>query len=134
MLSESKYLIKDVDINVTAFPDIKNSNTVLARLTSYNMMKVTYLDATDAVKCDIATKRADIIPLFLKYSICDEENGNCARKVLKYEPQENSEAQEQAINNSGIAFDLSEIGRETDGYYDNNKLPVYAIRNSKQTK
>ena len=48
-------------------------------------MKVTYIppDEMDAVKCDVATKRAYLVPLFLKYSIWDEENGiTCAGLAL----------------------------------------------------
>ena len=48
-------------------------------------MKVTYIppDERDAVKCDVATRRANLIPLFLKYSIRDEENGiTCAGLAL----------------------------------------------------
>jgi hypothetical protein len=36
-----------------------------------------------------------------------------------------SEAREQTTNNIEIVFDLDELGRQTDGYYDNNKLPIY---------
>ena len=36
-------------------------------------MKVTYLDPVEAVKADVATRRAQHIPLFLKYSMTDPE-------------------------------------------------------------
>jgi hypothetical protein len=38
--------------------------------------------------------------------------------------RELSEAREQTTNNIEIAFDLDELGRQTDGYYDIKILPI----------
>lgn len=40
-------------------------------------MKATYMDPThkDSIKCDIATRKADFMPLFLKYSLTKNESG-----------------------------------------------------------
>ena len=47
------------------------------------------------------------------------------RSVCWITHRELSEEQEQTTNNIGIVFDLDELGRQTDEYYDNNKLPIY---------
>ena len=41
------------------------------------MMKATYMDSThkDSIKCDIATRKADLMPLFLKYCLTQNESG-----------------------------------------------------------
>ena len=68
------YLIQDVDIDVTAFPKIENSDIVMVKGPDSNkMMKVTYLAIENqAVKCDIDAKRVDMMSLFLRHSITDE--------------------------------------------------------------
>ena len=41
------------------------------------MMKITYLDPKKkhSIKCDVATKQANLMPLFLQYSIKDKKTG-----------------------------------------------------------
>ena len=41
------------------------------------MMKITYLDPKkkNSIKCDVATKQANLMPLFLQYSIKDKKTG-----------------------------------------------------------
>ena len=79
------YLIQDVDIDVTAFPKIENSDIVMVKGPDSNkMMKVTYLAIENqAVKCDIGAKRVHLMPLFLRHSITDEAHGiTCANPRL----------------------------------------------------
>jgi hypothetical protein len=79
------YLIQDVDIDVTAFPKIENSDIVKVKGPDSNkMMKVSYLAIENqAVKCDIGGKRVDLMPLFLRHSITDEAHGiTCASPSL----------------------------------------------------
>lgn len=67
-------LIQDVDIDVTAFPKLENSDILKVKgPDKNNMMKVTYLKIEDeAVKCDIGAKRVALMPLFLRHSITDD--------------------------------------------------------------
>lgn len=82
-MNGSECYTRDVDINVTAFPKLRDSETILARVTTHNMMKVTYLHPTDAVKCDMVTKPANLMSLFLKYSLQDEKLSiTCAGPAL----------------------------------------------------
>jgi hypothetical protein len=77
--------IQDVDIDVTAFPKLENSDIVMVKGPDSNkMMKVTYLAIEDqAVKCDIGAKRIDMMPLFLRHSFTDETHGiTCASPSL----------------------------------------------------
>lgn len=77
--------MQNVDINVTASPKLKNSDIVKVRGPDSNkMMRVTYLAIEDqAVKCDISTKRTDLMSLFLRHSITDETHGiTCASPSL----------------------------------------------------
>jgi hypothetical protein len=41
------------------------------------MMKATYMDPKykNSIKCDIATRKADLMPLFLKYCLTKDESG-----------------------------------------------------------
>ncbi|GLB43001.1 hypothetical protein LshimejAT787_1204500 [Lyophyllum shimeji] len=74
-MNGSKRRTTDVDINVAAFPKIPSTDSMLARMRAYDMMRVTHLHPNHAVKCDVANRRADLMPLFLRHAIHDEENG-----------------------------------------------------------
>ena len=76
--------MQNVDINVTAFPKLKNSDIVKVRgPDSYKMMRVTTWQLKTRQKCDISTKRADLMSLFLRPSITDETHGiTCASPSL----------------------------------------------------
>ena len=78
------YFMQNVDINVTAFPKLKNSDIVKIRgPDSYKMMRVTTWQLKTRQKCDISTKRADLMSLFLRHSITDETHGiTCASPSL----------------------------------------------------
>ncbi|KAF8164860.1 hypothetical protein B0H34DRAFT_631848, partial [Crassisporium funariophilum] len=67
---------KDLDINVSNFPDF-NHDLLYKRLPNRNgIMQVTYMDPQKRqdISCDVAEKRKHLMPIFLKYSCYDQEN------------------------------------------------------------
>ncbi|KIM42557.1 hypothetical protein M413DRAFT_26597 [Hebeloma cylindrosporum] len=67
---------QDIDINVTRFPIIK-SPKLYARDRGNGLMKVTYEDpeGKNSIRCDIATRKAALMPLYLDWSIKNNETG-----------------------------------------------------------
>ncbi|EDR01601.1 uncharacterized protein LACBIDRAFT_333084 [Laccaria bicolor S238N-H82] len=74
MLGSKRVTTRDVDINVLSFPEFPEDPMIKARFPfddDNSIMKITYLDPKEAVKADVATRRAQHIPLLLKYSLTD---------------------------------------------------------------
>ncbi|EDR01596.1 uncharacterized protein LACBIDRAFT_333076 [Laccaria bicolor S238N-H82] len=74
MFGSKRVTTRDVDINVLSFPEFPEDPMIKARFPfddDNSIMKITYLDSKEAVKADVATRRAQHIPLLLKYSLTD---------------------------------------------------------------
>jgi hypothetical protein len=90
------------------------------------MMKVTYSAIeNEAVKCDIAGKRVDMMPLFLRHSITDKMHGiTCASPRLLLADKITTVAERGDKSGAKWATDMLDIAFCIQKMYDNSeKMP-----------
>ena len=119
---------QDVDIDVTAFPKLENSDIVkVGGPNSKNMMKVTYLELENEAEksCDIGAKRVALMPLFLRHSITNKMHGiTCASPRLLLADKITTFAERRDKSGKKWATDMIDIAFCIQRMYENSeKMP-----------